>query len=120
MESPDNLEHMEKIQDNSRVTEISKQIVDISSEAQDNTIWADSQLEAEVIRTKLNGLLTQLNIQTSHLNRFQIERAKYGGQLIPPRLEVAIDDISKEIREVELRVQEARAQLAAIVTPNKK
>ncbi len=119
MESPDNLEHLEKIQDDSGVTEISKQIVDISSEAQDITTWADKELEAEVIRTKLNGLLTQLNIQTSHLNRFQIEKAKYGGQLIPPRLEVAIDDINKEIQEIEERVQQARVQLAAIVTPDK-
>lgn len=120
MKSPDNLEHLEKIQDESGVTEISKQVVAVSTEAQETTLWEDTQLEAEVIRTKLNGLLTQLNIQTSHLNRFQIEKAKYGGQLVPPRLEIAIEDITKEIQEVEERVQETRAQLTAIVTPNKK
>jgi polyhydroxyalkanoate synthesis regulator phasin len=48
------------------------------------------------------------------LNRFQIEKAKYGGQLVPPRLEIAIDDMNKEIAETEARVREARTQLAAL------
>ena len=96
------------------LNKISKQVVVISSETQDATVWADKQLEAEVLRTKLNGLLTQLNIQTSNLNRFQIEKAKYGGQLVPPRLEIAIDDMNNEIAETEVRVREARTQLASL------
>lgn len=98
------------------LSEISKQVVVVSSETQDTTDWADKQLEAEVLRTKLTGLLTQLNIQTSHINRFQIEKAKYGGQLVPPRLEIAIDDMHKEIAETEAHVREVRMQLAALGT----
>ncbi len=96
--------------------EISKQVVVVSSETQETTVWEDKQLEGDVLRTKLSGLLTQLNIQTSILNRYQIEKAKHGGQLVPPRLEIAIDDISKEITETEARVREVRTQLAALNT----
>lgn len=115
IQSPESLERLEEIQDKSRVTEITKQVIAVSSEAQDATVWGDKQLEAEVLRTKLNGLLAQLNIQTSHLNRFQIEKAKYGGQLVPPRLEIAIEDMNKDITETEARIREARTQLAALV-----
>ena len=113
-EKPQSLERLEEMQDQSRLTEISKQAVSMSSEAQEGTVWEDKQLEAEVLRTKLNGLLTQLNIQTSNLNRFQIEKAKYGGQLVPPRLEIAIEDMNKEISETETRIREVRTQLAQL------
>lgn len=116
IQSPESVERLEEIQDQSRVTEITKQVIAVSSEAQNATVWGDKQLEAEVLRTKLNGLLAQLNIQTSHLNRFQIEKAKYGGQLVPPRLEVAIEDMNKEIIETEARIREARTQLAALMS----
>lgn len=114
--NPKDIKQLEEIQDKSRIKEISKQTVVVASEIQETTIWEDRQLEAEVIRTKLNGLLTQLNIQTSHLNRFEIEKAKYGGQLIPPRLEIAIEEMSKEISETEVRVQEVRRQLVQLTT----
>ena len=113
-EKAENLERLEEIQDQSKMTEISRQAIIVSSDAQDATVWADKQLEAEVLRTKLVGLLTQLNIQTSHLNRFQIEKAKYGGQLVPPRLEIAIEDMNKEIAETEARIKEARTQLTQL------
>ncbi len=113
-EKAGNLERLEEIQDRSKMTEISRQTIIVSSEAQSATVWADKQLEAEVIRTKLTGLLTQLNIQTSNLNRFQIEKAKYGGQLVPPRLESAIEDTNSEIAETEACIKEARTQLTQL------
>ena len=113
-ERSESLERLEDIQYQSGMTEISKQAVMVSSEAQDATIWTDRQLEAEVLRTTLNGLLTQLNIQVSHRNRYEIERAKYGGQLVPPRLEIAIEDLSAEIAKIETRVSETRIKLTQL------
>src|SRR5262249_49935625 len=96
--------------------EISQQVISTSLDTQDIIVWTDKQLEAEVLRTKLNGLFTQLNIQTSHLNRFQIEKAKYGGELVPPRLEIGIEDMNKEIKGTEILIREARTQLAQLTT----
>lgn len=93
--------------------EVSKQVVDLSSETQASTVWSDNQLEAEVMRTKQGGLWAQLNMQTSNLNRFQIEKAKYGGVGVPPRLETAIEDTNKEISEIQSRIDEVRGKLVA-------
>ena len=107
-------EHLENIYDQSEIGEISKQIISMSSEVQSNATWEDKELETEVLRTKLNGLLTQLNIQISHLNRFEIEKAKYGSIGVPPRLETAIQEMKREISETEARVGEVRAQLVSL------
>jgi O-acetyl-ADP-ribose deacetylase (regulator of RNase III) len=104
VDEPENLEPLR---------EISKQVISLSSDTQAPTIWSDNQLEAEVLRTKKDGLLTRLNIQTSHLNRFQIEKAKYGGQLVPPRLEIAIEDMNQEISETQSQLDEVRGKLVA-------
>ena len=115
-ESPASLEHLEQLQKQSAIVEVSQQVEGISTRTQEAIIWDDRQLEAEVVRTRLNGLLTQLNIQTSQLNRFQIEKAKYGGVGVPPRLETAIEDLNGEICEIEARVKEVRMQLARLAT----
>lgn len=115
-ESPASLEHLEQLQKQSAIVEVSQQVDWISTRTQEAIIWDDRQLEAEVVRTRLNGLLTQLNIQTSQLNRFQIEKAKYGGVGVPPRLETAIEDLNGEICEIEARVKEVRMQLAELTT----
>lgn len=115
-ESPASLEHLEQLQERSAIAEVSQQVVGISKRTQEAIRWDDRQLEAEVLRTRLNGLLTQLNIQTSQLNRFQIEKAKYGGIGVPPRLENAIEDLNREISEIEARVKEARMPLATLTT----
>lgn len=110
-EKPETFEQVDEIQVQSRVTAISARAIDISGEIHEVTTWEDKQLEAKVLRTKLDGLLTQLNIQISNLNRFQIEKAKYGGQLVPPRLEIAIEDMSNEIAETEAQVKKIRTEL---------
>jgi O-acetyl-ADP-ribose deacetylase (regulator of RNase III) len=113
-EKQTSLEHLENIYDQSGIGEISKQIISMSSEVQTTTTWEDKELETEVLRTKLNGLLTQLNIQISHLNRFEIEKAKYGTIDVPPRLETAIEEMKREISETEARIGEVRAQLVSL------
>ncbi len=113
-ENAASLEQLEELQERSEIERLSQQVVAISKKTQESITWEDQQLEAEVLRTKLNGLLAQLNIQTSHLNKFQIEKAKYGGIGVPPRLETAIDDLNKEISEIEARVKEVRMHLTAL------
>ena len=53
VQSPESLERLDEIQDHSRVTEITKQVIAVSSETQNSMVWGDKQLEAEVLRTKL-------------------------------------------------------------------
>lgn len=116
VEQPDNLEGLEQVQDKSGIAEISKQVVEVSSVTQETQTWADRELEAKVLRTKLNGVLTQLNIQIGHRNRFEIEKAKYGGIGIPPRLDTAIEEINAEIEKLEVQEKDARAELAKLMT----
>lgn len=115
VQHPETLEQLVRLQDQSGVADVAKQAVEVSGQVRAVAPWADKELDAQILRTKLTGLLTQLNIQTANLNRYQIEKAKYGGQLVPPRLETAIDDLTKEMTETESQVRETRAQLAGIV-----
>jgi O-acetyl-ADP-ribose deacetylase (regulator of RNase III) len=113
-EKPKNIERLEQIQNESGMNEISRQVVQTFAEAQDATVWEDKQLEAKVLRTKMTGLQATLNIQTSNLNQLSIDKAKYGGIGVPPRLENAIQDIKREIEESEAQVKELRTQLVKL------
>lgn len=104
-DSPKNLEHLEELQAKSGIEAVTKHTATVSSEIQGMADWEDKQLEAEVLRTRLSGLYIQLNVQNSNLNRYEIDKAKYGGQSVPPRLENAIEDINKEISETEEKIQ---------------
>ena len=113
---PESLQQIEQMNEWCGLENVTKRAIVVSSDAQ-VAAWKDEQLEAEVLRTKVTGLLTQLNIQTGNLNRFEIEKAKYGGQLVPPRLENAIDEVNQEIANTQLQWQEARKRLAQLATP---
>jgi O-acetyl-ADP-ribose deacetylase (regulator of RNase III) len=115
-EKPDGLEHWEEIQEKSQISEISKRVVEVSSDTQESTVWTDKELEAKVLRTKLEGILTQLNIQIGHRNRFEIEKAKYGGIGVPPRLETAIQEINQEVIVLEAQEKEVRETLAKLMS----
>jgi hypothetical protein len=95
-------------------TGISRSLVQLSAEAHEATKWDDRQLEAEVLRTKRAGLLTQQNIKISQLNKFEIEKAKYGGIGVPPRLDTAIEDLNSEVEKLEARLKDVGLQLAAL------
>ena len=41
--------------------------------------WSDRQLSMELARTRVAALSTQLNTNVAVLNKFEIEKAKYGG-----------------------------------------
>ena len=72
----------------------------------------DSQLET--IRVKLQSLQALLDIQVSNLNQLQIDKAKYGGIGVPPRVEHAIQDINGEIEQTETQMRKYRMQLAKL------
>lgn len=101
----------------SRIVSLSETLLTDITEAESHSSWNDKELEAEVIRTKLTGLYTQLNVNTSNLNRFQIEKAKHGGHLIPPRLETSILEAQEEIQRNEDDIRELREQLVSLNPP---
>jgi hypothetical protein len=111
---PETVEQADHLQDQSGMERIAQEAIAMSSRPGGADTWNDRELEAQVLRTKLGGLLTQQNIQASHANRYQIEKAKYGGQLVPPRLEVAIEDLAKDMASIEVQVRQTRAQLAEL------
>ncbi|MCB9298973.1 MAG: macro domain-containing protein [Lewinellaceae bacterium] len=71
-------------------------------------LFNDRELELKLLRTKLSGLYTTLNIKQAQLNHYQIEEAKYGGQLVPPRLAFAIKDLKEEMEKIEADVRRIR------------
>jgi O-acetyl-ADP-ribose deacetylase (regulator of RNase III) len=91
---------------------VSKEVVKMSTQVQEYPDWEVKQLEATVLKTKLSGLLTQVNVQYAQRNKFVEEKAKFGTIGVPPRLENAIVDIDKEIYDTEARIVEVRKQIA--------
>lgn len=116
-ESSQTVEELEDVEVRSSIEEVSRRAVAVSSETIESLTYDDRQLEARVVRTKLAGLLTQLNIGIAHLNKFEIERAKYGGVGVPARLEYAIEELGTENGELEGRIHEVRTQLTNLLGP---
>jgi O-acetyl-ADP-ribose deacetylase (regulator of RNase III) len=96
------------------LSDVSHRAVGLAAATAESSRWNDTQLESELLRTKLTGLLTQLNIKQSHLNRFEIEKAKYGGVGTPPRLEISIEELTKEMQELQNDVDQTRRHLARL------
>lgn len=106
-------DNLDQLQDRSGIARISQQVLDFSAQAQTSIGTHNRQLEAQVLRTKLDGFLTQLNILYSNLNKLQIKKAKYGID-VPIYVENSIDDLQGEIDEIEARVEETRTQIAGL------
>lgn len=102
------------IKNEKEMREISRKTVEVSSQVQNIGVWSEKKLEAKVLRTKLSGLYAQANIQQSNLNRYEIERAKYGETGVPVRLMHAIEDLENEISDIEAQIGEVRKQLASL------
>lgn len=113
-EHPRDFEHFEQIEKASGISGISLRAIEVTTQTAETVKWDDQQLEAEVLRTKLSGLWTRLNIQTAQLNKLQIEKAKYGGIGVPPRLEHAIQDLKDEIDSIETRTEAVRGRLISL------
>lgn len=110
---PENLAEIEQMKNTSRINEISGKLVDVSSKIMDTTV-DNKQLEANILRTRLSGLYTQLNIQEGNLNHLEIDKAKYGPVGIPPILINNINDIKKEREIIENKIKEIREKLIAL------
>ena len=113
-DSPLTLKNLEDIQVRSDIQTVSNDIVNVSSEIHEMTDWENNKLEKSVLDTRLQGLLTQLNVQISNLNKYEIEKAKYGGQLVPPILDRSIEDVEKEIAETEEKISAVKKQISKI------
>jgi O-acetyl-ADP-ribose deacetylase (regulator of RNase III) len=112
---------IEQTQDNSAIAAVSQQVVSLTERTREEikqpsatvTAWEFRQLEQQIARTKLEGILTQLNVIHSQLNRQNVQRAKYAGLLVPPILENTISDLEEEIQRLEAEASVARQQLAS-------
>lgn len=113
-EKPVDLEQLKQINKQSAIADISGEIIQASSQDIAISEWQNSQLDEKLLQTRLTGLQTQLNIYTSQLNGLEIEKAKYGGIGVPPRLLTAIEDITKEISQKEEQTKHVRSELAAL------
>jgi O-acetyl-ADP-ribose deacetylase (regulator of RNase III) len=113
---PTNIEHLEQLGEQSKLEESSKKIIDMSSRIVEDKSTKKKELDLteDILRTNLTGLQTQLNIKMSHKNRFEIERAKYGGIGVPPRLDIAIDDLKAEISQLEEQIRIVKSVLIAL------
>jgi O-acetyl-ADP-ribose deacetylase (regulator of RNase III) len=110
------LARLEELTDNSQIGEIGRKVVNVSSSVREaaTDAWIDSKLDEKILRTKLSGLQTQLNIKISNLNEYQIEEAKYGGIMVPPRLKTAILDLQEQISQIESDVSKVRTDLVKV------
>lgn len=88
----------------------------ISRDAQQQKAYEYRELELMVLRTKLAGLLTQLNVKYGNLNKLQRKAANYGAEFeVPLSLENAIESIMREISETEAAAATIRQEMSKIV-----
>lgn len=74
------------------------------------------ELELMVLRTKLTGLLTQINVKYANLNKLQLKAANYGAEFeVPLSLENAIDSVKLEISETEATAASIRQEISKLV-----
>ena len=109
------LEQSDELKSRNGLEEASQDAVKMTNElrsAEKLTMSEDSQkLEADILNTKMTGLQTVLNIKISHLNRYEIEKAKYGGIGVPPRLDTAIDELTFDITKLEEQLRTIKLEL---------
>jgi O-acetyl-ADP-ribose deacetylase (regulator of RNase III) len=110
-EQPENVGDVERIQDQSKVLDASRNAVELTKD----DVWDDRQVELKALRTRVEGLSAQLNIHYGSLNRLEIDKARYGGIGVPLILENQISAIQDEVRQVEAQMRGARAKLAEVV-----
>jgi O-acetyl-ADP-ribose deacetylase (regulator of RNase III) len=78
------------------------------------TDWDTRELERKLLQTKYAGCMAQLNIKVSHLNGLEIEKAKYGGFNIPPRLDFAISELKDDVQKLERDAHQLRGELSGM------
>jgi O-acetyl-ADP-ribose deacetylase (regulator of RNase III) len=111
----ESIESLVELEEQSDIGRLSKDAVTISSEVEEETkSWNDEQAEADVLRTKLQGLLTILNIETGNLNKLDIQKAKHGID-VPLFLENSVEEKRNEIASLEGRIREVRENLSALL-----
>ena len=99
--------------------EVCGEIMQATAELDSTTEWKETELEGQLLRTTLGGLLAVLNVHTVTRNNYEIEKAKYGGIGVPPRVEAAIEDVCAEIERKEAELRDVRGKLAALGTANR-
>jgi O-acetyl-ADP-ribose deacetylase (regulator of RNase III) len=112
--SADSSDSLSELEDRSGIGLLSREAVEISTQVEKETeVWSDEQAEALVLRTTLQGLMTQLNVQHGNLNKLEIQKAKHGID-VPLIIENSIEETHDEIAKLEAQAEEARTRLAAV------
>lgn len=114
-ESPGDRSRIDELEESSGLAKVGRQAVEMAKMGQIDIGWRDHQVEAAALRTRIEGLSTQLNIHYSSLNRLEIDEAKYGGIGVPIILQHQIEQVRADAASVEKNLRETRRQLATLV-----
>lgn len=80
--------------------------------APDNCTKISRELRAKVLHTKLSGLLSELNILTSHQNGLRIKKAKLAS--LSTQMDIALHKALLQITEIEAQISEVQKQIEAL------
>lgn len=105
------VDQMEELQRTSQLREVGGRAIRLAELSEAEVGWQDRQSELVALRTRVEGLATQLNIYYASLNKLEIERAQYGGIGIPLILENQVEVVRAELAQVETKLRDARRQL---------
>ncbi len=108
----------------SRINELAEKAINIADkvgsqitrETQQQKAYEYRELELMVLRTKLAGLLTLVNVKHGNLNKLQQKAANYGAEFeVPLAVENAIDSLKQEISEAEAAIGSIRQEMAQLI-----
>jgi hypothetical protein len=109
---PQNMERLKQKQLISHMKNISENIINLASDVIEVNEWSDKQQEAKLMRFKLEGLYTLLNISTCEINTLVSTRAKSSDKnsLMELGIDIAnakkkIDNLGKEINQTRRRLE---------------
>jgi O-acetyl-ADP-ribose deacetylase (regulator of RNase III) len=113
-QNPSTSNHIEELRKKSNLEALGKRVTEVSEVTRSSVDWEDRQTEAKALRTRLEGLNTQLNVHYASLNTLEIEQAKFAGVGVPVILQNQIVAVKDDIDRVEKLRQQTQKQLATL------
>jgi len=115
-QSPLDAQRIETLERSGPLDALGARVVEVSDQTRSSLQWEDRQSEAQLLRTRLEGLNAVLNTNYKSLNELEIERAKYAGRGVPIGLQNQISDIEAEIQRVHALRQETQRQIVELAS----
>ena len=110
---PGSTSEVADLQSRSNIEETGSDVVAAAIDVQSVNRGRDIAVETRALETRIEGLSTLLNVHYGSLKKLEIERARYGGLVVPLVLENQIQEVSGDVRRVEESLREVRRRLAA-------